>query len=70
MLPATMNYEVTPVEIKEITYQAAVYLGIGRVFPFLKAVNEFLESRGIPLPLEGQVTTTTENRREGDDLCE
>ena len=64
MLPAAMNFGVTPIEIKEITYQAVAYLGIGRVFPFLKAVNEFLKSRGIDLPLEGQATTTTENRRE------
>ena len=60
MLPAAMNFGVTPIEIKEITYQAVAYLGIGRVFPFLKAVNEFLESQGIQLPLEGQATTTTE----------
>ena len=64
MLPAAMNFGVTPIEIKEITYQAVAYLGIGRVFPFLKAVNEFLESQGIKLPLEGQAQTTTENRRE------
>lgn len=64
MLPAAMNFGVAPVEIKEITYQAVAYLGIGRVFPFLKAVNEFLESKGISLPLEGQATTTAENRRE------
>ena len=64
MVPAAMNFGVTSVEIKEITYQAVAYLGIGRVFPFLKAVNEVLESKGISLPLEGQATTTTENRRE------
>lgn len=64
MLPAAMNFCVTPIEIKEITYQAVAYLGIGRVFPFLKAVNETLEAKGIALPLEGQSTTTTENRRE------
>ena len=64
ILPAARKFGVTPVEIKEITYQAVAYLGIGRVFPFLKAVNEFMESRGSPLPLEGQATTTTENRRE------
>lgn len=64
MLPAAMNFGVTPVEIKEIIYQAVAYLGIGRVFPFLTAVNEFLESKGIALPLEGQATTTAENRRE------
>ena len=64
MLPAAMNFGVTAVEIKEITYQAVAYLGIGRVFPFLKAVNEFMESKGIALPLEGQAQTTMENRRE------
>ena len=64
MLPAAMNFDVTPIEIKEITYQAVAYLGIGRVFPFLKAVNEMLEAKGITLPLKGQSATTTENRRE------
>ena len=62
MIPAAMNFGVTPVEIKEIVYQAAAYLGIGRVFPFLKATNEVLEANGIQLPLEGQATTTMENR--------
>lgn len=64
LLPAALNFGVTPVEIKEITYQAAAYLGIGRVFPFLKACNEVLEAQGISLPLEGQATTTMESRRE------
>lgn len=64
MLPAALNFGVTPVEIKETVYQATAYLGIGRVFPFLKAVNKIFEEKGIPLPLEGQATTTTENRRE------
>jgi len=64
MLPAAMAFGVTPVEIKEITYQAVAYLGIGRVFPFLRAVNEALEEQGVPLPLEGQATTTADDRRE------
>lgn len=62
MLPAALNFGVTPVEIKEITYQAVAYLGIGRVFPFLKANNEFFAAKGISLPLEGQATTTPEQR--------
>lgn len=61
---AALNFGVTPVEIKEIVYQAVAYLGIGRVSPFLDVVNEVLAERGIALPLEGQVTTTMENRRE------
>ncbi len=64
MLPAALNFGVTPVEAKEIVYQAVAYLGIGRVFPFLHAVNEILTARGVSLPLEGQATTTTENRLE------
>lgn len=55
---------VTPVELKEIVYQAVDYLGMGRVYPFIEATNEILEKVKITLPLEGQSTTTMENRRE------
>ena len=62
MLPAALNFGVTPVEAKEVVYQAAAYLGIGRVLPFLNAANEIFRARGVQLPLEGQARTTTENR--------
>lgn len=65
MLPAAFHFGVSYVEAKEIIYQAVAYLGIGRVFPFLKAANEILENLDVKLPLEGQATTTTENRLEG-----
>ncbi|WP_348619718.1 carboxymuconolactone decarboxylase family protein [Paenibacillus polymyxa] len=64
MLPAALNFGVTPVEVKEIVYQSVAYLGIGRVFPFLHTVNEVLSAQGIKLPLEGQATTTAESRLE------
>jgi 4-carboxymuconolactone decarboxylase len=64
MLPATLNLGVTPVEVKEIVYQAVAYLGIGRVYPFLNATNEILLARGIQLPLEGQGTTDRDTRLE------
>ena len=64
MVPAALNFGVTPVEVKEIVYQAAAYLGIGRAFPFLKAANTILETQGVKLPLEAQATSTMENRRE------
>jgi len=64
MIPAVLNFGVTPVEIKEIVYQAVAYLGIGRVFPFLRATNEVLSALGVALPLAGQATTTMENRLE------
>ena len=59
LVPAAMNFGLTPVEIKEMVYQAVAYLGIGRVFPFLTATNTILEKRGIKLPLTGQATSTT-----------
>ena len=64
MLISALEAQITPIEIKEIVYQGAAYLGIGRVLPFLKATNEILRKRGIELPLESQSTTTKENRRE------
>lgn len=64
ILPATLNCGVTPVEVKEIVYQAVAYLGIGRVYPFLKITNEVLSEGGIGLPLPGQAITTMETRRE------
>lgn len=64
MVPAALNFDVTPIKIKEIVYQAVDYCGIGRVLPFLKAVNVALEANGIPLPLPPQATTTMENRLE------
>lgn len=64
VLPGALNLGVTPVEIKEIVYQACAYLGIGRVRPFFDAVNEVLTEKGVALPLEGQATTTIEDRVE------
>lgn len=64
MVPAALNFGVTPIEIKETVYQAVAYLGIGRVFPFLHGINDVLTERGIKLPLENQSNTTTENRIE------
>ena len=63
-LPRALDAGLTPVMAKEVIYQAVDYLGIGRVRPFLDAANEILTSRGVALPLEGQATTTMENRLE------
>lgn len=62
ILPLAYDFKVTPVQMKEIVYQSVAYLGIGRVYPFLNAVNEFLTKKGIKLPLEGQTTVNKENR--------
>lgn len=70
LLPAALNFGVTPVEVKEIVYQSVAYLGIGRVFPFLKATNEVLTEKGVQLPLAGEATTTTENRLENGERAQ
>ena len=62
LLPDALSAGITPVEVKEIVYQATAYLGIGRTYPFLKATNEVFEDKKIPLPLSGQSTTNPENR--------
>lgn len=64
MLPKALDDGLTPVMVKEIVYQSVDYLGIGRTLPFLTVTNEILLDRGIKLPLEGQTTTTLENRLE------
>ena len=68
MVPAALEFGVTPVQIKEIVYQAVAYLGIGRVFPYLKAANEIFENRGVSLPLEKQSTTEAEAEDDGENL--
>lgn len=62
MLGAALTVGVTPVEVKEIVYQAVPYVGMGKVFEFLHATNEVLTGRGVELPLPGQATTTPETR--------
>jgi len=64
MLSAALHLGVTPVEVKEIVYQAVPYVGMAKVFDFLHATNEVLASRGIELPLPGQSTTTPDDRLE------
>lgn len=61
---AALTVGVSPVEIKEIVYQAVPYVGMGKVFDFLHATNEVLTERGIALPLPGQSTTTPDTRAE------
>jgi 4-carboxymuconolactone decarboxylase len=62
MLGGALNIGVTPVEVKEIVYQAVPYVGMAKVFEFIHATNEILESRGVKLPLEGQSTTSSGTR--------
>lgn len=62
MANAALAVALTPVELKEIVYQAVPYVGMARVFDFLHATNDILTERGVELPLPGQSTTTRETR--------
>jgi 4-carboxymuconolactone decarboxylase len=64
MLGAALTVGVTPVQAKEIVYQAVPYVGMGKVFDFLHATNDVLTARGVTLPLPGQSTTTPDTREE------
>ncbi len=64
MLGAALTVGVSPVEIKEIVYQAVPYVGMAKLFDFLHVTNEVLTERGIALPLPGQSTTTPQTRAE------
>jgi 4-carboxymuconolactone decarboxylase len=62
LLGAALENGVTPVQVKELTYQAVAYVGVARVVEFIAITNEVLTARGVTLPLPGQSTTTPEDR--------
>jgi 4-carboxymuconolactone decarboxylase len=64
MLGAALANGVTPVEAKEIVYQAVPYAGMGKVFDFIHTTNDILSERGVQLPLDRQATTTPATRAE------
>jgi 4-carboxymuconolactone decarboxylase len=64
MLGAALNVGVTPVEVKEVVYQAVPYVGLAKVFDFLHTTNDVLTERGIDLPLPAQSASTPQTRTE------
>jgi len=64
MLGAALTIGVTPLEVKEIVYQAVPYVGLAKVFDFLHATNEVLTDRGVELPLPAQSASTPQTRGE------
>ncbi len=62
MLGAALTAGVTPVEVREIVYQAVPYTGMGNAFDFIRVTNDVLTGRGVQLPLPGQSATTPVTR--------
>ena len=63
-LEGALNAGVTPVEVKEVLYQAVPYVGMARAADFIGLTNDVLAARGVQLPLEGQSATTPADRFE------
>jgi 4-carboxymuconolactone decarboxylase len=64
MVGAALTVGVTPVEVKEVVYQAVPYVGMAKVFDAIHATNDVLTERGVALPLPTQSTTTPDTRME------
>ena len=64
MLGAALTVGVTPIEVKEVVYQAVPYVGLAKVFELLHAINEVLTDRGVELPLPPQSASTPQTRAE------
>jgi len=61
---AALNIGVTPIEIREVVYQTAPFIGFPKVLNALNTINEVFESRNIQLPLEKKGTIAESERLE------
>ena len=59
---AALNIGVSPIEIREVVYQCAPFIGFPKVLNALDTINTVFTSRGINLPLENK-GTVQENER-------
>lgn len=63
-LESALHVGITPVEIKEILYQAVPYAGMAKVLDFIAITNEVLLQHGVQLPVKRQSTTSPDTRFE------
>ncbi len=61
---AALNVGVKPIEIREVIYQLAPFIGYPKVLNALDTINNVFKSRGIQLPLQNEATVTEEQRFE------
>jgi 4-carboxymuconolactone decarboxylase len=61
---AALNVGVTPIEIREVIYQSAPFIGYPKVLNALEIINEVFKTRGIRLPLENKGTVKESERLE------
>jgi len=61
---AAINIGLKAVEIKEVLYQTAPYVGFAKMYDFLDVTNQIFDEKGIDVPIPGQSTTTRKDRIE------
>nr|WP_293842197.1 carboxymuconolactone decarboxylase family protein [uncultured Arsenicibacter sp.] len=61
---AALNIGVTPVQIREVVYQCAPFIGFPKVLNAVETINRVFKSRGIKLPLEAMATVKEGERFE------
>ena len=61
---AALNVGVKPIQIREVVYQLAPFIGYPKVLNALDIINSVFKSRGIRLPLENQATVRDHERFE------
>lgn len=59
---AALNVGVSSVELRELVYLCAPFIGFPKTLNALEAINEVFKERGIALPLEKQGTVTEATR--------
>lgn len=61
---AALNIGVSPIEIREVVYQCAPFIGFPKVLNALDSINSVFKSRGIKLPLDNKGTVQENERLE------
>ncbi len=59
---AALNVGVTPIELREVIYTCATFIGFPRTLNALDVINEVFTARGIELPLTAQGTVSDDER--------
>jgi 4-carboxymuconolactone decarboxylase len=59
---AALNIGVKPIEIREVVYQLAPFIGYPKVLNALDTINSVFKSRGMKLPLQNEATISDSER--------
>ena len=61
-LEVALNLKVSPLELKELLYQAVPYIGMAKAYDFFEVTNLVFKEKGIAVPIASTKTVTKENR--------